>query len=474
MEAAAKEVAVLELPLGDAAETFSLEKAVCSHGLFMMAPNRWDPLTRTFSRPLRLIADLEGDASLSVMVRISHHSRALQVLVYGHSALSPEHESSLMHQVRRMLRLTENDESNMRGFRKMCEEMRASEVVRNFGGRVFRSPTLFEDMVKCILLCNCQWSRTLDMALALCELQLELQHSSSNLSGSEASVKVAETAEAKTEGFFPKTPSLKEAKRKRVRRMSGTNLSGKFTDIEQDLKVDVTTKIEGVENVENGSCLQETDRYASNSSSTNNGFIESGNQRSCQTLNESCEVDHCFDKIGNFPSARELATLDESFLAKRCNLGYRASRILKLSQGIVKGKIQLRQLEEMCDTQNFSSYAELMEQLKEIDGFGPFTCANVLMCMGFYHAIPTDSETIRHLKQVHAKSSSLQTIQRDVEEIYGQYAPFQFLTYWAEIWNFYEQTFGKLSAMPYSDYRLITASNMRTKKGCRNKRSKPI
>ena len=25
-------------------------------------------------------------------------------------------------------------------------------------GRVFRSPTLFEDMVKCILLCNCQLS----------------------------------------------------------------------------------------------------------------------------------------------------------------------------------------------------------------------------------------------------------------------------------------------------------------------------
>jgi hypothetical protein len=38
--------------------------------------------------------------------------------------------------------------------------------------------------------------------------------------------------------------------------------------------------------------------------------------------------------------------------------------------------------------------------LKGIDGFGPFTCANVLMCMGFYHVIPTDSETIRHLRQV--------------------------------------------------------------------------
>lgn len=36
-------------------------------------------------------------------------------------------------------------------FQMVHEEAR----VRGFG-RVFRSPTLFEDMVKCILLCNCQ------------------------------------------------------------------------------------------------------------------------------------------------------------------------------------------------------------------------------------------------------------------------------------------------------------------------------
>lgn len=49
-----EESVVLEIPLGDAAETFNLEKGVCSHGLFMMSPNHWDPLSLTFSRPLRL------------------------------------------------------------------------------------------------------------------------------------------------------------------------------------------------------------------------------------------------------------------------------------------------------------------------------------------------------------------------------------------------------------------------------------
>ncbi len=97
MGPAATEVAVRELPLGDSAETFSLEKAVCSHGLFMMAPNRWESAHSHLLRPLRLTADLDGDASSSVMVRISHHqSCSLQVRVYGDSALSPEHESSLL------------------------------------------------------------------------------------------------------------------------------------------------------------------------------------------------------------------------------------------------------------------------------------------------------------------------------------------------------------------------------------------
>lgn len=36
------------------AEHFNLEKAVCNHGFFMMAPNNWVPSTKTLTRPLRL------------------------------------------------------------------------------------------------------------------------------------------------------------------------------------------------------------------------------------------------------------------------------------------------------------------------------------------------------------------------------------------------------------------------------------
>ena len=182
------------------------------------------------------------------------------------------------------------------------------------------------------------------MAKALCELQFEIQHQFS-------SVKAAE------DDFIPKTPAGKELKRKsRVSEVS-MPLESKFAEAKAD-----------------------------NS--------ESDFQPSREIEPHSCK------EIGTFPSPAELANLDESFLAKRCNLGYRASRILKLAQGIVQGNIQLMQLEEVCKETSLSSYNKLAEQLRQIDGFGPFTCANVLLCMGYYHVIPADSETIRHLKQV--------------------------------------------------------------------------
>jgi hypothetical protein len=76
------------------------------------------------------------------------------------------------------------------------------------------------------------------------------------------------------------------------------------------------------------------------------------------------------------------------------------------------------------------------------------------------------------LMQEHARNSTVQTVERDVEHIYGKYAPFQFLAYWSELWHFYEKSFGKLSEMPCSDYKLITASNMRSKSGTKKRKKK--
>lgn len=86
-----------KLPLEEAAGSFELEKAVCSHGFFMTAPNQWDPLTKTLQRPLRLLNDDDGVSSSSVTVQISQpiKSTHLLVRVFDTESLTPAHHQSL-------------------------------------------------------------------------------------------------------------------------------------------------------------------------------------------------------------------------------------------------------------------------------------------------------------------------------------------------------------------------------------------
>nr|XP_009804252.1 PREDICTED: uncharacterized protein LOC104249510 [Nicotiana sylvestris] len=142
--------------------TFTIEKAMCNHGFFMMAPNCWEPSTKSFSRPLRL-AD-----STSVMTFISQPPGKdhLVIKVYGASILWLKDELAIQSQVKRMLRLSDMDEQDVRDFHKLHPEAEAKGF-----GRLFRSPTLFEDVAKSLLLRFCPWKTSLDLAKALCFLQ---------------------------------------------------------------------------------------------------------------------------------------------------------------------------------------------------------------------------------------------------------------------------------------------------------------
>ncbi|KAL3635196.1 hypothetical protein CASFOL_019743 [Castilleja foliolosa] len=420
---------LVELQLDAAAPNFSLEKAVCSHGLFMMAPNHWDPHSKTLRRPLRLDRD---DDETSLMVHISHPSHSIHALhlrVLGTRALSPQQQQSLLSQVRRMLRLSEEENKRLIEFHKVHDEAKQMGF-----GRMFRSPTLFEDIIKCMLLCNCQWSRTLNMAQALCELQVELHNPSYQIT--------------RINVFAPKTPTGKESERRRKpgdrNNRSLKKLANKYT--ESLATVETETKISNPEELDLNPTLQSRD------------------------LKESCSEGCSDPTIGNFPSPTELARLDEDFLSRRCNLGYRARRVINFAREVVEGRFPLCELECACDSVCLSEYDKLNEKLRSIDGLGPYTCANVLMCIGYYHVVPSDSETIRHLKQVHAKCSTMRTVQGDIEEIYGKYAPFQFLAYWSEMWRFYEERFGTLSEVTHSSYKLITAANMRPETVSRSKK----
>ncbi|KMT07788.1 hypothetical protein BVRB_6g146090 isoform A [Beta vulgaris subsp. vulgaris] len=444
------------IPLQNPTSTFNFETAICSHGLFLMAPNEWDPHTKSLLRPLRLSLSSSA-ASTSALVRISAAQRAVLVRVYGVRHLAAEEEDAVVRQVKRMLRLSEREEKKVREFQELHSQAKEMKF-----GRVFRSPSLFEDMVKAILFCNCQWPRTLSMAKALCDLQLELQCHSSIESVNVLGVTTSEVATNKPESFTPGTPAVKESDRKR--KMQEV-VSRENAEVVDGCKADLNARMNSAVIV-NG--IQLKKKFTTFVSSISDENVNEPNASQC--FNESSRavseerIIYSTQKMGNFPSPIEIASLDEKYLAKRCGLGYRGARILKLAQGVIEGRIQLDQLEELCLEASLSNYNKVDEKLKQIEGYGPFTRGNVLMCLGFYNVVPSDSETIRHLKQVHGKTTTIQKVQQVVEEMYRRYEPYQFLAYWWELWSFYEERFGKFSEMPSSDYKLVTASNMRTKK----------
>ncbi|VEU40527.1 unnamed protein product [Pseudo-nitzschia multistriata] len=170
---------------------FSLSQAICSYGYFCLAPNRWVPgrpskgdgssggdddegyLVRplTYARPIRdktetnqpttthtVLVAIGQDTTSSSSSSTSSTKRSVVVALQSHVA--PIYHRQLVSQIDRMLRL----DTCLEEFHGLHPEAKA----RGFG-RLYRSPTLFEDMVKTITNCNMKWGGTVDMNAKLCK-----------------------------------------------------------------------------------------------------------------------------------------------------------------------------------------------------------------------------------------------------------------------------------------------------------------
>ncbi len=134
---------------------FVLFKAVCSYGYFLLAPNRWDRRTGKFHRVFR------GHRQRIIPVVISQSARSPRSLRLAcDRTVSRSEAQDIKRQTIRMLRIDE-DQSGW---------YRVHPVARRRGfGRMFRSPDLWEDMVKTITGCNVTWRNTMTMNARLVE-----------------------------------------------------------------------------------------------------------------------------------------------------------------------------------------------------------------------------------------------------------------------------------------------------------------
>lgn len=132
---------------------FDFLSAVCSHGFFMLAPNHWSPETQTLRTAIAV------DERRAVTVRIRADA-GKSVLVESNATVSAEQRRAIGDCVRRMLRLDED----LSGFHTRCRQSEThGKAARLRFGRLIRSASLFEDIVKVICTCNVTWRQTTGM-----------------------------------------------------------------------------------------------------------------------------------------------------------------------------------------------------------------------------------------------------------------------------------------------------------------------
>lgn len=139
---------VLSLPVP---RDFEFRRAVCSHGWFVLAPNRWDPCRAV----LETVIPLGGEAAAAVRVRAARGRLLIDAPSLPHSA-----RIQVRRGVARMLRLDED----LSGFHRLCRASPSHhDAAKTRFGRLLRGESLFEDMVKVICTCNVAWRQTVSM-----------------------------------------------------------------------------------------------------------------------------------------------------------------------------------------------------------------------------------------------------------------------------------------------------------------------
>lgn len=149
---------------------FLLARDLCSYGYFHLAPNRWNPQTLTYTTTL----DLDGAATTLTVTqakakgmeaaagRFDPHDpgpgvAGAPLVIKADRVLSKGQAAEARAALVRILRLDESAE-HIAAFHRADPRF-----ARSGRGRLMRSATLFEDVLKTVTSCNVTWPGTVSM-----------------------------------------------------------------------------------------------------------------------------------------------------------------------------------------------------------------------------------------------------------------------------------------------------------------------
>ncbi len=142
--------------VGAGGEPVDLRRTLTSHGVASLAPQRVD------EERWILETAIEGEREVHAVSVAAGRPGALIVRV-DELASSSSERGALLGTVRRVLALDED----LSHFYELARDDPALAWVTTGAGRMLRSPTVFEDVVKTICTTNCAWSATVRMCDAI-------------------------------------------------------------------------------------------------------------------------------------------------------------------------------------------------------------------------------------------------------------------------------------------------------------------
>jgi 3-methyladenine DNA glycosylase/8-oxoguanine DNA glycosylase len=135
---------------------FSFRRTVLSHGWCVLPPFEFDKTSWTLVRVL--------DPGLSKPITVSISAAPRGLIVRTARPMGKKAAAKIIRDVRHMFRL---DDDMAEFYQAMSGESEFAWIASEGAGRLLRSPTLFEDLVKMICTTNCSWALTEKMVHSL-------------------------------------------------------------------------------------------------------------------------------------------------------------------------------------------------------------------------------------------------------------------------------------------------------------------
>lgn len=145
----------LDLPVN-----FSFPHTVGSHGWRELSPFAADAANRRLSRVFT-----DENSANPVSATIEEAAGKLKIEIAGEQ-INKSFQAKILRETRHILRL---DEDLSKFYELVKSDERLAWIAAQNAGRLLRSPTVFEDLVKTICTTNCSWALTKKMATNLTE-----------------------------------------------------------------------------------------------------------------------------------------------------------------------------------------------------------------------------------------------------------------------------------------------------------------